>query len=60
MRNVNGNAFPERAGDSVRGVDPAVSVEHTLWDVMSVNTIDWVAKELSGSHKYGGRYHQCD
>jgi hypothetical protein len=33
-------------------VDPAVRVQHVLWNVLSVNTVDWVAHILP--IMYGG------
>ena len=40
--------LPEGTGYGVRGMDPAVCVEHILRDVLGVNTVDGVADILSG------------
>ena len=43
---VDTDPLPEGAGDRVRGVDPAVRVQHVLRNVLSVNTVDGVAHIL--------------
>lgn len=40
--------LPESAGDRVRGVDPAIRVEHVLWYVLGVHAVDGVAHVLPG------------
>ena len=40
------DALPEGAGDGVRGVDPAVRVQHVLGDVLGVDTVDGVTHIL--------------
>jgi hypothetical protein len=50
MSNVNSNAFPEGTGYGVRGVNPAVSIEHILGDVFCVNTINRISNILTCGH----------
>ena len=48
MGHVNTNPLPEGAGYCVGGVDPAVSVQHVLGDVLGVDTVDRVPDVLPG------------
>jgi len=55
VRHVNTDPLPKGAGDRVGGVDPAVRVQHVLWYVLSVNTIDGVAHILPAGLKESSR-----
>ena len=46
MGHIDPDPLPEGAGDGVGGVDPAVRVQHVLWNVLGVNTVDGVAHIL--------------
>ena len=46
MSHIDPDPLPEGAGDGVGGVDPAVRVQHVLWNVLGVNTVDGVAHIL--------------
>ena len=50
MSHVDADSFPEGTRYCVGRVDPAVSIEHILWDVFAMNTINRVANVLAGSH----------
>jgi len=50
MRDINADPLPEGTGYRVRRVDPAVRIEHILWDVFCVNTVYGVAHVLSCGH----------
>ncbi len=50
---INAYPLPEGTGNGVGGVDPAVGVEHILWYVLGVDTIDGVAHILSCGHNEG-------
>ena len=51
MRNINCDSLPEGTWYGICGMNPAVSVENTFWDVICVNTINGIAKELPWCHK---------
>ncbi len=53
MRHVDAYPLPECAGDGVGGVDPAVRVEHVLWDVFGVDAVDGVAHVLPSGDDQG-------
>ncbi len=60
MSHINANAFPEGTGYGVGWMDPAVSIEHILWDVFTMNTINGVANILARCHYKRESQHECD
>ncbi len=61
MGHVNANPLPKGTGYRVRGVDPAVCVEHIFRDVFCMHAVDWVADilprrhdEREGQHEHHG------
>ena len=72
VRHLKPSLFPERAGDSVGGVDPAVGVDDVLamsrvmmsdvlmahlWDIVGVDAVYGVTHVLRGGHHDGEGQH---
>ena len=59
---VHTDPLPEGTFHRVRGMNPAVSVEHVLWYIFRVNTIDGVADVLARGHDQAERdqHHNCE
>jgi len=53
MSNIYTNPLPEGTGDRVRAVDPAVSVQHVLGDILGVDTVYGIAHVLSRGYNQG-------
>ena len=60
MSNINTNPLPESTGDGVGGMDPAVCVQHILWDVFRVNTVYGVTNILASGCHYREGKEKCD
>ncbi len=62
MRHVDADPLPEGTRDGVRGVDPAVGVEHILGDVFGVDAVDGIAHVLPGGDNERERQQEahCD
>ncbi len=45
---INSYPLPEGTGNGVGGVDPTVSVEHILGDLLCVNAVDGISHILPG------------
>ena len=55
MRHIDPYPLPEGTWDCVRGVDPAVCVQHILWYVFGVHAVDGIAHVLPRGHYEGKR-----
>ncbi len=57
---VDAYPLPEGTGYGVGGVDPAVRVEHVLWDLLGVDAVDGIAHVLTGGDNQGEGNQEAD